>query len=174
MARLEALEQEEEMQEAAHVPLDVRPTQYEGFRERYRLRKAIHLKRRNIRLQNRLKKHTFNPRNQPWEEVKEHFQELGVDTAKVEDRIGKKRPRPSEAMDLEDEDILEEVAAEEITKRKLRSHKKSMMETRRGGQPKPDFSVNELKRMKLIDKPVDLMPKHLNTGKRGIGKTQRR
>jgi len=171
MAKLEELEYEEEMQEAAHVPLD-----YENFRERYKLRKAIHLKRKSIRLQNRLKKHTFNPKNQPWEEVKEHFEELGLDVTKAEERIGKKRPR-SEPMDLEDvePDYMDlESGGAEFNKRKIRQTKKSLMDLRRGGTPKPDFTVGELKRMKLADKYVDTMPKHLNTGKRGIGKTQRR
>lgn len=76
-------------------------------------------------------------------------------------------------MDLEEPNYMD-IEEEEGSRRKLKLHKKTMMETRRGGEPKPDYSIGQLKRMKLADKYVDKMPKHLNSGKRGIGKTQRR
>jgi len=125
-------------------------------------------------------KGSFKPKRKDWSEVEEGLQELGIDPSGVKESVGVKRrrkPSPETTTNIEDYmDIEEGDQPGELIKKKLKARSKSLVKARKPGAIQPNPSRKELQAIsKGGDKQFfDTRPKHLLTGKRGIGKNERR
>ncbi|CAG9315601.1 unnamed protein product [Blepharisma stoltei] len=177
LAKLEELEKEEEIQEDAHVPLD-----YDEYRDIYKVKRKIHLRRKRIQQESMMAKGTFKPKRKNLSEVEEGFKELGIDPSGLKDVVGVKRrrkPSPEIATNVEDFMDVEEGDGGEVIKKKLKLKNKALVKARKPGAIQPNPSRKELKiigdeatKAFYDQKPQHI--KHLSVGKRGIGKTDRR
>jgi nucleolar GTP-binding protein len=166
--KLNELEEEEEVLKDAHIPLD-----YDEMREIYEIRRKIFLRRRRIQQESMMNKGHFNPGHKEWSEVKEGLEALGIDPSPVKESVRQKRRR-DQSEDFTsniDMDIDGDHGVETI-KKKLRSKSKGLNKARRPGSIKDNPDRDTLKVMgKVADKKhFDTKPKHLNSGKSGIGK----
>jgi nucleolar GTP-binding protein len=164
--KLNELEKEEEVIKDAHVPLD-----YDEVREIYEIRRKIYLRRRRIQQESMMKKGGFRPKRKEWSEVEEGFNSLGIDPTPLKETVGTKRKReksPEFSSNI-DMDIDEGV---NTVKKRLRSKSKSLLKDRKPGTIKDNPDRNTLRIMgKVADKQYfDTKPRHLNSGKSGIGK----
>ena len=166
--KLNELEEEEEVMKDAHIPID-----YDELREIYEIRRKIFLRRRRIQQESMVKKGHFQPDRKDWSEVKEGLESIGIDPTPIRDSIRQKRRRePSEEFTSNiDMDIDQDHGIETI-KKKIRSKSQVLNKARRPGSIKDNPDRDTLKQMgKVADKKhFDTKPKHLNTGKSGIGK----
>jgi nucleolar GTP-binding protein len=166
--KLNELELEEEVLKDAHIPID-----YDELREIYEIRRKIFLRRRRIQQESMVKKGHFQPDHKDWSEVKEGLESIGIDPTPIRDSIRQKRRRePTEEFTSNiDMDIDQDHGIETI-KKKIRSKSQVLNKARRPGTIKDNPDRDTLKQMgKVADKIYfDTKPKHLNTGKSGIGK----
>lgn len=173
MQKLEELEKEEAMLTDAHVPLD-----YDELRKTQRLIRRMFLRRRGIHMRSMLMKGHFEPRKKSEKQVKDGLEEVGIESSLVLERIEGRRKRPrspdqGEEMEVDEEENLHKrmkTATQSLTKARSKGAKARVAST----------SIKELKWLKqgtagVTDKRIpNMMPRHLYTGKRGIGKTERR
>ncbi|OMJ96313.1 hypothetical protein SteCoe_43 [Stentor coeruleus] len=168
MDKLNDLEKEEEVLDDAHVPLD-----YDEMREIYEIRRKIFLRRKRIQQESMIRKGTFKPKRKEWSDVREGLEQLGIDPTPLKDKIKEKRKREEspEFTSNVDMDIDGDTGVETIKKR-FRTKSKSLVKARKPGTIKDNPDRETLKHMaKVADKKhFDTKPKHLNTGKSGIGK----
>jgi len=175
LEKLEELEKEEEVMKDSHVPLD-----YDAYKDMHDIRRKIFLKKRRIQQESMMKKGTFKPKRKDWKEVEEGLEEAGIDPSLVKHNIGKKRKRePSPEVTTNVEDYMEVEEDPSALKKKFKAKNKQIAKTRKPGAKKPQPAKRELKAAEFAmeSKAKGTQPKyikHLNTGKRGIGKTQRR
>ena len=168
MDKLNELEQEEEVLKDAHVPLD-----YDEMKEIYEIRRKIYLRRRRIQQQSMMNKGSFKPKRNEWSEVQQGLSELGIDPTPLKESVSikRKREKSPEITSNVDMDIDQDHGIETIKKR-FRTKSKSLVKERRPGTIKDNPDRNQLKVMgNFADKQYfDTRPKHLNSGKGGIGK----
>ena len=168
LSKLNELEKEEEVIQDAHVPLD-----YDELKEIYEIRRKIYLRRRRIQQESMMRKGNFKPKRKGWTEVEEGMNELGIDPTPIKDSISIKRRREKspEISSNVDMDIDQDHGVETIKKR-FRAKSKSLVKERRPGTIKDNPNRDTLRIMgKVADKQYcDTKPKHLNSGKSGIGK----
>ena len=168
MLKLNELEREEEVLDDAHVPLD-----YDEMREIYEIRRKIYLRRRRIQQESMMKKGGFKPRKNTWADVEQGFTELGIDPTPIKDSISTKRRREKspEFSSNVNMDIDTDQGVETIKKR-FRARSKSLVKERRPGTIQDNPDQRTLKQMgRVVEKQFfDTRPKHLNSGKGGIGK----
>ena len=173
LQKLEELEKEEAMLADAHEPLD-----YDDLRKTQKLVRRMFLRRRSIHMKSMLMKGHFEPRKKSDREVREGLEEVGIEPSKLMERIeGRKKRARSE-----DEGESMEVDEEDTLHKRMKTATKTLVKARSKGAVAPVASttIKELKwlqqgRKGVGDKHIpNMMPRHLYTGKRGIGKTERR
>lgn len=167
LEKLNELEQEEEVLQEAHVPLD-----YDEMKEIYEIRRKIYLRRRRIQQESMMRKGTFKPNRVEWTEMEEGLNALGIDPSPVKDSVRHKRKREQSPDFTSNVDMEIDETNEETIKKRIRNKSKVLNKARRPGSMKDNPDRNTLKIMgKVADKQYfDTRPKHLNTGKSGIGK----
>lgn len=167
LEKLNELEQEEEVLQDAHIPLD-----YDEMKEMYEIRRKIYLRRRRIQQESMMRKGSFKPNKVEWSEMEQGLSALGIDPTPVKDSVKQKRKRDESAEFTSNVDMDIDETNEETIKKRIRNKSKILNKARRPGSMKDNPDTNALKIMgKVADKKhFDTKPKHLNTGKSGIGK----
>ena len=165
--KLNELEQEEEVLQEAHVPLD-----YDEMKEIYEIRRKIYLRRRRIQQESMMRKGTFKPNRVEWNDMEEGLNALGIDPSPVKESVRQKRKRERSPDFTSNVDMEIDETNEVAIKKRIRSKSLGLNKARRPGSVKDNPDRNTLKIMgKVADKQYfDTRPKHLNTGKSGIGK----
>jgi nucleolar GTP-binding protein len=177
LARLVELEKEEDILRDAHEPFD-----YANYQDICEIHRKIHKRRLHIRRESSARKGKFDPKIRTVSDVEKGFDALGLDSSGVLKRQKRgrsivRRERDSDdEIDVADIKAIEDPTDEQIWK-KFKSRSKTMLRSRSKGadNPKRAFSIASRGTVGEADRKVyDLFPKHLNVGKRGIGKTDRR
>ena len=170
------LEKEEDMLADAHMPFD-----YTTYQDVCEIHRKIHTRRLRIQRESSAYKGKFDPKKRSNEQLAEDFEDMGIDPTAA---LGRKRGRsirrlhdiskdeidPNDLMDIED-------PTEEEIRKKFRAREKTLVRSRSKGAKKVKAAPSVAKRGTVgeADRHVyDLMPKHLFSGKRKGGKTQRR
>lgn len=175
MNRLDQLEMEEEIQKDAHEPFD-----YDYFRTLHNAKRNIFLSRKHVQQENALKKGRFNPKKINVDDLEQGLDEIGMDGQAVRGRaIARKRGRsdPGEEIDM-DIDEAEDMGS--VLRKKLKAKKGSINRSRSKGAKKVDRGKDEYawlpkNRANIADTHIPTTkPRHLLSGKRGIGKNERR
>lgn len=181
LEKLEELEKEEEMLKDAHVPLDI-----DEYRTVSKVKQKIFQRRLRLQKEGAFMKEGFRPNRMELGELEDGLEKLGVDTSKIAERVGKKRGRDT-SMDIDNSeypedlmDIDEGEARPDQMRKKIKLKSSEFIKERRKGKSVKPTGKEEYRwlpqgRNGIADtKMVNEKPRHLLTGKRGIGKTDRR